>query len=111
LVDYYARNGSLRSVDGMAAIEAVTSAIGRVLADSAFRALPRKRPAGGKDKDTAAGKPARPKKTAPQGKRAKAAPRRAAKPARAGRKGSKAGSKPSARKPARKNARARRLTK
>jgi adenylate kinase len=111
LVDHYARKGALKSVDGMAAIEDVTSAIGRVLADSAFRAVPRKRPASGKERDTSARKPSRPAKTAPKGKRAKAALRRAAKPARAARKAAKAGSRPSSRKPARKNARVRRLTK
>jgi adenylate kinase len=111
LVDHYARKGALKSVDGMAAIEDVTSAIGRVLADSAFRALPRKRPVAGKEQNTSARRSPQPKKAAPKGKRAKAVPRRAAKPARAGRKAAKARSKPSARKPARKNARARRLTK
>jgi len=37
LVEYYRGQGSLRSIDGMASIEDVTSAIGRALADAAFR--------------------------------------------------------------------------
>ena len=37
LVDYYRRQGSLRTVDGMASISEVGAAIGRALADAAFR--------------------------------------------------------------------------
>jgi len=37
LVDYYGKHGMLRTVDGMAPIEEVTVAIGKVLADTAFR--------------------------------------------------------------------------
>jgi len=37
LVEYYRGQGSLRSIDGMASIEDVASAIGRALADAAFR--------------------------------------------------------------------------
>jgi adenylate kinase len=37
LVEYYRRKGVLRTVDGMASIEEVASAIGRALADAAFR--------------------------------------------------------------------------
>jgi len=37
LVEYYRGQGSLRSIDGMASIEDVASAIGRALTDAAFR--------------------------------------------------------------------------
>jgi adenylate kinase len=37
LVDYYRRQGALRTVDGMASITDVGAAIGRALADAAFR--------------------------------------------------------------------------
>lgn len=40
LVDYYAKTGLLRSTDGMAPIEDVTSAISRILAEGAFRRVP-----------------------------------------------------------------------
>jgi adenylate kinase len=49
LVAYYKDKGALRSVDGMASIEDVAAAIGRALADAAFRPVPaRKAAAGGK---------------------------------------------------------------
>jgi adenylate kinase len=48
LVAYYKDKGALRSVDGMASIEDVAAAIGRSLADAAFRPVPaRKAPATG----------------------------------------------------------------
>ena len=40
LVDFYAGKGSLKTVDGMADISEVTSAIGRILAENMFRAVP-----------------------------------------------------------------------
>jgi adenylate kinase len=40
LVAYYRGKGALRTVDGMAPVEEVASAIGRALADAAFRPLP-----------------------------------------------------------------------
>jgi len=43
LVQYYQDKGALRTVDGMAPIGEVTSAIGRVLADAAFRPVPAQR--------------------------------------------------------------------
>ena len=40
LVAYYRNQGALRTVDGMASVEEVASAIGRALADAAFRPVP-----------------------------------------------------------------------
>ena len=40
LVDYYRGKGALRMVDGMASISDVAAAIGRALADTAFRPVP-----------------------------------------------------------------------
>jgi adenylate kinase len=40
LVDYYRGKGALRAVDGMASISDVAGAIGRALADAAFRPVP-----------------------------------------------------------------------
>jgi len=40
LVRHYAEKGSLKTVDGMAEISDVTSAIGRILAENMFRTLP-----------------------------------------------------------------------
>jgi adenylate kinase len=89
LVDYYRRKGVLRMVDGMAAIEEVAQAIGRVLADAVFRpiaagkagrakaARPSRKAAG--RKATGRGKSpakARAKTVKAAKRRAKAAPRR-----------------------------------
>jgi adenylate kinase len=118
LVAYYAGKGMLRSVDGMASIEEVTAAIGRVLADAALFNAPPKRAGHGKST----------KKAAPRVVKRAAAKRTAAKravskrPAKA-RAGSKRPSKasaaaskkprnrPPARKKVRGKARSRRLTK
>jgi len=113
LVHYYRGKGALRTIDGMAPISDVSAAVGRALADAAFRPIPpRKVSSGGK---APSGKAAAPKKAV--GKRpakAKAAPR----PTKAG-----AGRKPAKAAPRRavkarpkggkstKAARARRLTK
>jgi len=125
LVAYYRNQGALRTVDGMASVEEVASAIGRALADAAFRPVPARKvgrrardsrsdrklsgrkPSGRKPsgrKSAGSGKsPA--KARAKGGKRAKAVPR--GKPAR----------KPAARRTAQsrqkssKAARSRRLTK
>jgi adenylate kinase len=130
LVAYFRNQGALRTVDGMAPVEDVASAIGRALADAAFRPVSASKPgrrkagvrAGGEPSGRkssgskssglkpsgrkAAGRRKSPAKAAPKGgKRAKAAPR--AKPAR----------KPAARRIAQnrqkssKAARSRRLTK
>jgi adenylate kinase len=44
LVKHYGEKGTLRAVDGMASISDVAAAIGRALADAAFRPIPRKAP-------------------------------------------------------------------
>ncbi len=48
LVDYYRGKGALRAVDGMASISDVAAAIGRALADAAFRPVPAGKAAGGR---------------------------------------------------------------
>jgi adenylate kinase len=66
LVDYYRDRGALRGVDGMASIGDVAAAIGRALADAAFRPVPgAKKPTDGARKSSTprklaakAGKPA-----------------------------------------------------
>ena len=45
LVDYYRGKGALRTVDGMASISDVAAAIGRALADAAFRPVPARKAA------------------------------------------------------------------
>ena len=45
LVDYYRSKGALRAVDGMASISDVAAAIGRALADTAFRPAQDRKPA------------------------------------------------------------------
>ena len=118
LVDYYRQKGALRTVDGMASVSDVGAAIGRALADAAFRPVSSRRPpaAAGKGpgsaktaiKPNAKTKPGERKKAPSKGKPAKASPRRKAQPV---------ARKASARKPApgrqksSKSARPRRLTK
>jgi adenylate kinase len=63
LVVYYRDKGALRTVDGMASIGDVEAAIGRALADAAFRPVPAPRKASGKlstVRKPAAGKPVKP---------------------------------------------------
>ena len=93
LVNYYRRQGALRRVDGMAPIEEVSAAIGRVLADAAFRpiAARKSRPGGRKP---APGRAPLGRKPA----RRKLAGRKPAGRKPAGRKA--AGRKPAGRKPA-----------
>ena len=87
LAAYYKAQGALRSVDGMVSIGDVTAAVGRALADAAFRPVSAaRRASGGSAK---AGKPARAGKSAAKREPAKAAPSRKAKP----KSGSKSGSK------------------
>ena len=58
LVDYYRGKGTLRAVDGMASISDVSAAIGRALADTAFRPAESRQPAAGVRKPaTGVGKP------------------------------------------------------
>jgi adenylate kinase len=94
LVDYYRGKGALRAVDGMASISDVAGAIGRALADAAFRPVPARKTTPGARK-AAPGRKSAPGKSAGAKKRpgkvktkagsprrkpaAKAAPRRTAK--------------------------------
>jgi hypothetical protein len=90
-VDYYDRQGALRTVDGMAPIDEVAAAVGRALADAAFRPVPaQKRSAKGalrassgrKSRPAAAKKPARgPAKTVKAARGGAKARRQPAKPA------------------------------
>ena len=116
LVDHYRGKGALRTVDGMASISDVAAAIGKALADAAFRPAPARKAAPGQK--TASGKaPARRKasgKVKAAKKAAKAAPKRSSKRAQPKRKSApKAASGKAARTPqkGRKAARGRRLTK
>jgi adenylate kinase len=107
LVSYYKGMGTLRTVDGMASISDVAAAIGRALADAAFRPVAKSGPGTGSRKAAPAGKApvrkaavsARKKAPAKAKMTAKAAPKRGA--------GKAAGSPKKSRKPAR----GRRLTK
>jgi adenylate kinase len=92
LVHYYGGKGVLRTVDGMESIDDVTSAIGRILAEAAFR-------------PKAAAKPARKvAKSAPKGGQAKVKinSKVAAKPAAKTKKAAKKASKKAVKKAARK---------
>jgi len=136
LVDYYRSKGALRAVDGMASISDVAAAIGRALADTAFRPTQDRKPAAGASKPavgprkpagraqkaapgrkSASGKAARAKKPVGKVKAAKRAaktPLSRRKPAAGARKPvAKAASRRAARTPqkSRKARRARRLTK
>jgi adenylate kinase len=67
LVDYYEGKGALRTVDGMAPIDDVAAAIGRALADAAFRPVPTagKAPGGARKVSTGQkSRAAKPKKAA-----------------------------------------------
>jgi adenylate kinase len=59
LVKYYAQHGLLKAVDGMADIPDVTSAIGRIVADTMFRAGPAKAAAKARAGNGAAKMPAK----------------------------------------------------
>jgi adenylate kinase len=133
LVDYYQSKGALRAVDGMASIADVSTAIGRALADTAFRPVQGRKPAAGasrpavgarkpgkaaSSRKSASGKAARAKKPLRKVKTAKPAAKTAAlsrrKPAAGARKpATKATSRKAARttQKSRKAPRARRLTK
>ena len=114
LADYYSGKELLKTVDGMASIDEVTAAIGRALAEAAFRPAPAKRRSTGKrptspksgpksspkSSPKSGFRPARPKRAAGKGKPDKTV-RRAVGPARARTPGRKSRGK----------ARARRLTK
>jgi adenylate kinase len=69
LVAHYSAKGLLKTVDGMASIDEVTAAIGRALAETAFRPAPARRPERGARKRARAkpakpSRPSRPKKAA-----------------------------------------------
>jgi adenylate kinase len=102
LVRYYAAEGLLRTVDGMAPIAEVAAAIGRMVADAAFRPLPASKRAVGGPKGAAAKKRSA-KEPRAKPRPAKAKPRR--KPAKALRRPTRGGPR------GRKSARGRRLTK
>ena len=59
LVDYYRGKGALRVVDGMASISDVGAAIGRALADTAFRPVPAGKEAGGQKTASSKRRPSR----------------------------------------------------
>jgi len=113
LVDYYRGQGSLRTVDGMASVSDVGAAIGRALADAAFRPVPKGAAKSKSDARRASGKVRAGARPSAKGKPPKAAPR----PTRAAKAASKTARKPAARKPStnrqksQKSMRGRRLTK
>ena len=78
LVDYYRGKGTLRAVDGMASISDVSVAIGRALADTAFRPAKSRKPAAGASKPTAGAR--KPGKAASGGKSGAGKASRAKKP-------------------------------
>jgi adenylate kinase len=82
LVDYYRSKGALRAVDGMASISDVAAAVGRALADTAFRPTQDRKPAAGANKRAAgARRPAElAQKAAPGRKSASGKAARAKKP-------------------------------
>jgi len=104
LVDYYGHQGTLRTVDGMASIDDVAAAVGRALADAAFRPVParkksaegaRKASSGRKSRAVAAKKPSRGpakkvKASRGVGKARRASAKPAPRPARGSQKGKKA---------------------
>jgi adenylate kinase len=115
LVDYYRGRGALRTVDGMASISDVAAAIGRALADAAFRPVARSKAAEGrKSASSKAGSAKKPPLKVKAAKAAKMASKATAKPQAARR---KPAAKPTPRRAAkstqksRKTPRSRRLTK
>jgi adenylate kinase len=124
LVAHYTAKGALRTVDGMASISEVSSAIGRALADAAFRPVSAKPGSTKKAAGTSARKPAAGAKKAAvksAGGRAKAStkgpskgsgPSAKAKSTKSGaRRAAAARAHPGAKRKSRPNARPRRLTK
>jgi adenylate kinase len=68
LIAHYKSKGALRSVDGMASIGDVAAAVGRALADAAFRPIPARKASAARDKAT---KPGGAKQTRLKGKSVK----------------------------------------
>jgi adenylate kinase len=120
LVDYYRARGALRAVDGMASISDVGIAIGKALADAAFRPFPTGQ-AAGKARKAASGRKSAPGKAVDKKPPAKVKAAKGAKAAKAVPKTAKPRRKPAAKaassgsargsQKGRKAARARRLTK
>jgi adenylate kinase len=81
LADYYRGKGALKTIDGMAPIGEVAQAIGRALADAAFRPVPPRKAGAGARTASTSGKRAAGKASAKAkgSKRAKTPPRPAAK--------------------------------
>jgi adenylate kinase len=115
LVAHYAAKGALRTVDGMASISEVSSAIGRALADAAFRPVSAKPKSAKKATTTAkkAAKGARGRaKALTKGLSKGAEPSAKAKPSKSGaRRAAAARTGPAAKRKSRPSARPRRLTK
>jgi adenylate kinase len=128
LVAHYAAKGALRTVDGMASVSEVSSAIGRALADAAFRPIsakpgstkPRsaKKAAGTSRKSAAGAKKAAAKSAGARAKASAKAPSKrlgasaTAKPPKSGaRRAAAARTRPAAKRKSHPNARPRRLTK
>jgi adenylate kinase len=122
LVDYYRGKGALRAVDGMASISDVAAAIGRALADAAFRPVPARKAQSGVKKasrEAAEGRKPRAKVKAgravkpAQGKLKKAAAKTAAPRRKPGKTAAKTAPRPGAlgTQKGKKAARGRRLTK
>jgi adenylate kinase len=80
LVDYYRSQGTLRTVDGMASISDVSAAIGKALADAAFRLVPARKPAFGAPRAASGAKGI---KAASKPRKGAGRPATAAKPAKA----------------------------
>jgi adenylate kinase len=85
LVKHYREKGMLRTVDGMASISDVAAAIGRALADAAFRPVPVRKVASGKATPKKAltksvAKGSKPAESGARRKAARPAPRKVAKP-------------------------------
>jgi adenylate kinase len=112
LVDYYRGKGALRVVDGMASISDVGAAIGRALADTAFRPVPAGKEAGGqKTASSKAARAGKPPGKVKASKVAKTASKATAKPPVARRKAAAKAAPAKVRKKSRKTPRSRRLTK
>jgi adenylate kinase len=99
LVDFYGHKGSLKTIDGMAPISEVTSAIGRILAENIFRATPARK---GKAAAPATKRPKAAKKAAGAARKGVKAAKKAKAVAKSGSSGKKAAAR--AKQPARKSA-------